>query len=102
MIIDDNPLSVEGIEKNINWAKLDAEVTQIHYNGKSALLSLQTAAIDIIISDIEMPDLDGISMSKNALAINPFIKILLISAYDKFEYAKSALQLGIFDYIENG
>ena len=38
MIIDDNPLSVEGIEKNINWVKLDAEVTQIHYNGKSALL----------------------------------------------------------------
>ncbi len=100
MIIDDNPLSVEGIEKNINWAKLDAEVTQIHYNGKSALHSLETVAIDIIISDIEMPDLDGISMSKNALAINPFIKILLISAYDKFEYAKSALQLGIFDYIE--
>ena len=47
-----------------------------------------------------MPDLDGISMSQQAIALNPFVKVLLISAYDKFEYAQSAIKLGVFDYIE--
>ena len=55
---------------------------------------------DLIISDIEMPDLDGISMSRQALEINPMVKIILISAYDKFEYARRALLLGALDYIE--
>lgn len=47
-----------------------------------------------------MPDLDGISMSRQALEINPMVKIILISAYDKFEYARRALLLGALDYIE--
>lgn len=47
-----------------------------------------------------MPDLDGISMSRQALDINPMVKIILISAYDKFEYARRALLLGALDYIE--
>ena len=47
-----------------------------------------------------MPDLDGISMSKLAISYNPFVKIILISAYDKFEYAKNAIRIGVYDYIE--
>lgn len=100
MIVDDNPLSIEGIQKNIDWTALNAEVVHIHYNGKAAIEALLQESVDLIISDIEMPDMDGITMSKQALAINPFIKVLLISAYDKFEYAKRAIQIGVFDYIE--
>lgn len=61
---------------------------------------MKETPVDLIISDIEMPDLDGISMSKLALSINPQVKIILVSAYDKFEYAKRAIRLGVFDYIE--
>ena len=100
MLVDDNALSVEGINKNIDWVSLDAQVTHIKYNGLSALKALQEDSVDIIISDIEMPDLDGISMSKLAISRNPFVKILLISAYDKFEYAKNAIRIGVYDYIE--
>lgn len=100
MIVDDNYLSTEGIIKNINWERLDAEVTHVENNGESAIEAIKEDPVDLIISDIEMPDLDGISMSSQAIAINPMVKIILISAYDKFEYAKRAIRLGVCDYIE--
>ena len=90
MIVDDNALAAEGIEKNIRWEELDAQVSIIQYNSRSALEAMKEIPVDLIISDIEMPDLDGISMSKLALSINPQVKIILVSAYDKFEYAKRA------------
>ena len=100
MIVDDNYLSAEGIEKNIDWEALNAEIIHVCYNGTSAIEAMKKEPADLIISDIEMPDLDGISMSRQALEINPMVKIILISAYDKFEYARRALLLGALDYIE--
>ena len=100
MIVDDNYLSAEGIEKNIDWETLNAEIVHVCYNGTSAIEAMKKEPVDLIISDIEMPDLDGISMSRQALEINPMVKIILISAYDKFEYARRALLLGALDYIE--
>lgn len=100
MIVDDNCLTAEGIEKNIDWGALDATVIAVEYNSLSALDILKDTHVDLIISDIEMPDLDGISMSQKALEIQPFIKVILVSAYDKFEYAKRAIRLCVYDYIE--
>ncbi len=100
MIVDDNYLSVEGIVKNIDWTDLDASVCHVGYSGSEALAAMKREPADLIISDIEMPNLDGISLSSQALAINPLVKIILISAYDKFEYAKQAIRLGVCDYIE--
>ena len=76
MIVDDNYLSAEGIEKNIDWEVLNAEIVHICYNGTSAIDAMKKEPVDLIISDIEMPDLDGISMSRQALDINPMVKII--------------------------
>ncbi len=100
MIVDDNHLSAEGIEKNVDWNSLGGKVIHVCYNGHSAIKAMQKESVDLIISDIEMPDMDGISMSRTALSVNPMVKIILISAYDKFEYARRALLLGALDYIE--
>lgn len=100
MIVDDNHLSAEGVEKNINWDALEARVVHICYNGEAAIQAFQQEPVDLIITDIEMPDMDGLTMGKAVLAINPMVKIILISAYDKFEYARSALRIGALDYIE--
>ena len=59
MIVDDNALSVEGIEKNIDWAALGTQVTHIKYDGGSAIEAMKQEPADIIISDIEMPDQIG-------------------------------------------
>lgn len=100
MIIDDNYLSVEGIRHNINWTSMDACVSQKVYDGQTALEILEKEQVDLIISDIEMAQLNGLEMAEKALRINPSIKIILISAFDKFEYARQAIRLGAFDYVE--
>lgn len=100
IIVDDNCLTAEGIEKNINWASLGVEILAVTYNGISALDIMKENSVDLLISDIELPDLDGIALSRQALSQNPLLKIILVSAYDKFEYAKQAIRLGVFDYIE--
>ncbi len=100
MIVDDNHISVEGILKNIDWASLGAEVTQMQYDGAAALEILDSASIDLIISDIVMPGFSGLDLADKALKKNPFVKIILISAFDKFEYAKQAIRIGAYDYVE--
>ena len=54
MIVDDNSLAAEGIEKNIDWPSLDAEVSIIEYNSRSALEAMKRTSVDLIISDIEI------------------------------------------------
>ena len=59
MIVDDNCLTAEGIEKNIDWSALDATVIAVEYNSLSALDILKDTHVDLIISDIMMPNMDG-------------------------------------------
>lgn len=100
MLVDDNHISVEGILRNIDWAALGAEVTHMLYDGTAALEILDSVSFDLIISDIVMPGYTGLDLAGKALKLNPFVKIILISAFDKFEYAKQALRIGAYDYVE--
>lgn len=100
LIVDDNYICVEGISTSIPWADFDIEHIHKAYDGSSALELIRRESIDIIISDISMPGLSGLELSEQVMSINPAIKIILISAYDKFEYAKKAVRLGAYDYVE--
>ncbi|MDD2972060.1 MAG: response regulator [Lachnospiraceae bacterium] len=100
MIVDDNHISVEGILKNVDWNILDCNVIACKYDGTSAAETITNHSIDLIISDIEMPGLTGLELAKIALKKNSFTKVILISAFDEFEYARQALRVGVFDYIE--
>ncbi|EKQ57552.1 MULTISPECIES: response regulator [unclassified Clostridium] len=100
IIVDDNHLSVEGIYKNINWDSLNSQVIYMFYDSQSVIDAVKSTDVDLIISDIEMPKISGLEMSKQILKINSNIKIILISAFDKFEYAKQAIRVGVYDYIE--
>lgn len=100
ILADDNYIVSEGIKMNIDWNALGAEIAFTAQNGQEALDCLKHEHIDLIITDIEMPNVDGITLSREAMKINPHIKIILISAYDKFEYARQAVRLGVCDYIE--
>ena len=100
VLSDDNYIVSEGIKLNIDWNELNAEIVLIAKSGQEVLNYIIDNHVDLIITDIEMPNLNGISLSREAIKINPYIKIILISAYDKFEYAKQAVSIGVYDYIE--
>lgn len=100
IIVDDNHLSVEGIYKNIDWKSLNSQVLYMFYDSQSVIDAVKSTKVDLIISDIEMPKISGLEMSTQILKFDSNIKIILISAYDKFEYAKQAIRVGVYDYIE--
>lgn len=99
-IVDDNSLSAHGIARSIHWETLETEVAGIFYDGQSVLKQISLQKPDIIISDIKMPGISGLEMTRQILSCNTNIKIILVSAYSDFQFAQEALRIGAFDYIE--
>lgn len=100
ILVDDNELSLEGIRQNIDWAAMDAQVCATCTNAYEALETLKTHEADLIVSDICMPQMSGLDMTREIVRTKPHIKFIFISAYDDFKYAKEAIRLGICDYVE--
>jgi response regulator receiver protein len=100
MIIDDNRPLADSLQKNVDWNSLNAEVTYLLYDALSVYQILKDEKIDLIISDIRMPGLSGLEMAKHILAEKYNTKIILISAYEDFQYVQEAIRIGAVDYIE--
>ncbi|OON93397.1 MAG: hypothetical protein ATN31_06365 [Candidatus Epulonipiscioides saccharophilum] len=98
VIADDERIIRMGL-KALNWANCDMEVVAEAKNGLEAIELINTIKIDILISDIKMPGKTGIEIAKYLKEINSKIKIILLSGHAEFEYAKEALEFGVFDYI---
>lgn len=99
MLCDDNEIILEGLAGQIDWAGLGISLTGTAADGQDAWNQIQTNPPDILITDIRMPYIDGLELSRRAKALNPNIVILIISAYDDFEYARTAMHLRALDYI---
>lgn len=100
MIIDDNKPLADAICNGIDWQSRGAEVAHVLYDALSVYEILKTESIDLIISDIRMPGLSGLEMARHILAEKYNTKIILISAYEDFQYVQEAIRIGAVDYIE--
>lgn len=99
LIVDDEYLIRELLKKRVDWESIDCEITDEASCASEVFDILEEKAIDLIITDINMPKTDGLEMSKLILESYPKIKIMVLTGYDKFEYAKSGIEMGIVDYI---
>jgi len=68
-------------------------------DGEMALSMMQDLMPDILLTDIRMPFLDGFELIRNAKAMMPWLKVVIISGYDDFEYARKAITLGVDQYL---
>lgn len=101
MIADDNALSIQGLLANVDFGALGIDVCGTYLNSMELLQALEAQdGVDLIVSDIRMPHMTGLEMARVALSMRADIKIILISAYDDFEYAQEALRIGVFDYVQ--
>lgn len=98
-IVDDEPIIRMGLQKLINWEELGFEISCVAQNGKQALEQLETEKVDLIITDIEMPVMNGLDFIREVRTRNREVKIVILTAYDDFEYAKTAIRYGITEYI---
>lgn len=100
ILVDDEPIIRYGIASCIPWAEEGFELAGQAANGKEALKLLQRERVDIIISDIMMPAMDGLELAREAKKINPRVKVVMVSSYSEFKYAQEAVKTGVVvDYL---
>lgn len=99
LIAEDEPLVRKGIVTLIDFNSLEISQVFEAANGEIAWEIVQKENPDIILTDINMPHMDGITFSKLVKKFNPDTLIIFLTGYDYFEYAVSALKLGATDFI---
>ena len=99
LIADDEDYTREGLIDAVDWDKFGIDEIMQAVNGAEAARIAQWFQPDIVISDIRMPQMDGIELAERLLRINPDRRVIFISGYMEIEYLKSAIQLAAVDYI---
>lgn len=98
LLVDDEPNVLKSLQLSIPWQELDLVPTATASNADQALQVLQNTKIDIVISDICMPDMDGLSLCRQLLQNDSHLQIIIISGFAEFAYAKQAIALGVKGY----
>jgi two-component system response regulator YesN len=98
MLVDDESLIRNLIRMKLDWGAYGMEVSAEAGGGAEALALVEQDRPDIIFTDISMPDMNGLELSRRITEKYPGIKIVIITGHDDFEYARKGLQLGIVDY----
>lgn len=99
MVVDDEPMIREGIVNTVDWESLGIRVIATAGNGRDAMAKALAERPDIVITDIRMPIVDGIHFAREVKKKLPKVKIVFLTGYSEFEYAREAVRLGIEDYV---
>ncbi|MGL5086437.1 MAG: response regulator [Clostridium sp.] len=99
MLVDDEKLIVQGLQNILEWDNLGLEVVQTADNAITALQKFKENPVNIVITDINMPKVTGLELIKQIKEIDENVKFIILSGYDEFSYAKTAIKYGVEYYI---
>ena len=99
LIIDDEPIIRKGLKNIINWKNFGCEVVGEAADGLDGTELIKKLLPDIIITDIKMPETDGLTMLKEIKAKVPHSKIIILTGHRNFEYVHEALKIGVTDFL---
>lgn len=99
LLIDDDLLVLDDLQSMIDWQANGFNIVACAHNGQAALEIMETLSVDLIIADIEMPLMNGLDFLKQVHQKDNSIVALLLTAYSRFDYAREAVALGVFNYI---
>ncbi len=99
IVVDDEEWVRYFLANGIDWAALGATVVGEAATGLEALLLCDRNRPDLIITDIRMPEMDGVELFRLLRDQYPRAKTIVVSGHDEFEYARSAVSAGVFDYL---
>lgn len=99
VIADDEERICNLIRALADWPALGMEVVGLAYNGPNALELVRTLQPDILVTDIRMPGCDGLEVIRRGKETKPDLEIVIISGYAQFDYAQTAIQYGVGDYL---
>lgn len=99
MLVDDEKLTLEYLKMTIPQQDSDWQVAAACSDGIAALEWLAHHRIDLIITDIKMPEMTGLELSRKVKELYPNQKIIILSGYDDFKFAQQAIQYGVRNYL---
>ena len=99
LIVEDEPIIRRGIASLIDFESLGISTVQEVENGEQALEKIREEAPDILLTDINMPKMDGITLAQLTRTEYPQMRIIFLTGYDYVDYLLSAVKIGVEDYI---
>ncbi|MDD3795386.1 MAG: response regulator [Lachnospiraceae bacterium] len=99
MIVDDEILVRIGLRSMIDWEGLGFQIVGEAGNGEAAYEKCLVLRPDVLITDIKMPQKDGFWLIEKVRELNPQIEVIVLTAYDEFEYVRKVMKLQVSDYI---
>jgi len=99
IIVDDEPIIVRGLSQTISWETYNCKVVGTGSNGKEGLELISKLKPNILISDINMPGMDGLTMIASLKSQFPNLQICILTGYRDFDYAQRAIHLGVTRYL---
>lgn len=99
LIVEDEVWEREGLVGFLDWSALNIEIVGTAVNGIQALQMAKQYHPDILMTDIRMPIMDGLRLSREVRCFLPDCRIIIITGYDDFQYAKEAIEVGASDFL---
>lgn len=99
LIVDDEPTVRSGLRSYFDWSSYGVEIVGEADDGDVALELMEQKRPDLVLTDVRMPNMDGITLSRHISTRYPESKIIFVSGYDDADYLKSALKVSAVDYI---
>lgn len=99
LIVDDEEEVRSSIMRKMKWELLGYELVGDAENGEDALEKVRLLAPDVVLTDIKMPYMDGLTLAKHIKRERSSTEIIIFSGFDDFEYAQQAIKLGVIEYI---
>lgn len=99
LLVDDEASMLETLIQSIHWQQYGVDPVLTASDGLQALEVLASRPVDLLIADIKMPRMDGLSLLRTVRSTYPDTHCIILTAYEEFEYARQAIQLGVENYL---
>ena len=99
LLVDDEEKILEVMKVRIGWQELGVDKLLTASDGQAALEYFEQQRIDLLVTDIRMPRMDGLELIEKVRSLYPDTHCILLTAYGEFEYARRAIQLGVENYL---
>lgn len=100
ILVDDEPIILKGLLETYDWARMGFRVVGAAKNGEAALELIREKQPDVVLTDVRMKRMDGLTLIERARAEGAKSSFVVISAYRDFEYAQKACQNGALSYLD--
>ena len=99
IIVDDEEAIREGLSRLIDWSEMGFEVEASFRDGKETIEYLKAQDADVVLTDIQMDDISGLEIAKFVYECKPYIKVVILSGFKEFNYAKKAIEYNVEHYL---